>query len=443
MTDNPYPVGTTVFAKLKGFPWWPARIENEAELPINVSSKKPKQRPIWPVFFFDSHDYGWFGTSELKAFDPVAAEKARSSLRTASHLRNALSEALDPSLLASRLSEAALDDYDDDEEEEEALEQEVAPARKKAAPKTKKAVKAEPAEKKRRASASDDQPAKGKPSKRAVPADDDDDEEEAPKTKKRAGAAGRGRLESDKRSVDDDISVADASNGRTRKSEEDAGDSGDHGRAKKKLRSGSPNERLLKLRHKLQKLLLVEGLSDEVLVQNLERADPILAEVEAFEIDLHMLKETKIGRLMKKISALQFSRDPHQIVDRSVKLIKQYKSMMEKAQENGEAASPAEKAVETPVATVTAVDKAAIAAQKPVGVEGVVSDGVKPQAPIVSSHILDVPPAPEAVVAAVAAIVGTNTLIPPAVTESKVTEVSTTTTTESTTEVVSNPAATL
>ncbi|KAG0378741.1 MAG: hypothetical protein J3R72DRAFT_451184 [Linnemannia gamsii] len=437
MTDNPYPVGTTVFAKLKGFPWWPARIENEAELPINVSSKKPKQRPIWPVFFFDSHDYGWFGTTELKAFDPVAAEKARSSLRTASHLRNALSEALDPSLLANRLSEAALDDYDDDEEEE-AVEQEVAPARKKAAPKAKKAAKAEPAEKKRRASASDEQPAKGKPSKRAVPADDEDDEEEAPKTKKRAGAAGRGRLESEKRSVDDDISAADASNGRTRKSEEDAGDSGDHGRAKKKIRSSSPNERLLKLRHKLQKLLLVEGLSDEILVQNLERADPILAEVEAFEIDLHMLKETKIGRLMKKISALQFSRDPHQIVDRSVKLIKQYKSMMEKAMENGEAASPAEKAVETPVATVTPVDKAAIAAQKPVGVEGVVSDGVKPQAPIVSSHILDVPPAPEAVVAAVAAIVGTNTHIPPAVTESKVTEVSTITTTEATTEVVDN-----
>ena len=51
-------------------------------------------------------------------------------------------------------------------------------------------------------------------------------------------------MESDKRSVDDDISAPEASNGRTRKSEEDAGDSGDHGRAKKKLRSMSmPNRR--------------------------------------------------------------------------------------------------------------------------------------------------------------------------------------------------------
>lgn len=30
---------------------------------------------------------------------------------------------------------------------------------------------------------------------------------------------------------------------------------------------GQPSERLLKLRHKLQKLLLVEGLTDEVLAQ--------------------------------------------------------------------------------------------------------------------------------------------------------------------------------
>lgn len=51
-------------------------------------------------------------------------------------------------------------------------------------------------------------------------------------------------MESDKRSIDDDISAPEASNGRTRKSEEDAGDSGDHGRAKKKLRSMfMPNKR--------------------------------------------------------------------------------------------------------------------------------------------------------------------------------------------------------
>ncbi|KAF9575983.1 hypothetical protein EC968_000946 [Mortierella alpina] len=419
MTDNPYPVGTTVFAKLKGYPWWPAR--SDQDLPANVSSKKPKQRPIWPVFFFGSYDYGWFGTSELKSFDPASAEKTRNAHKKGSALRTALSEALDPNLVPQlNTNSADLDDYDEDEEE---LEQEPArPVKKKAATLSKKKPsKSELAsEKKRRPSATEDQTVKRKVTKRTSASDEDDEDQDSPKTKKRASMTARSRLESDMKSVEDDISIGDASNGRTRKSEEDAGDSGDHARAKKKIRSGQPNERLLKLRHKLQKLLLVEGLSDEVLVQNLDRADPILAEVEAFDIDLQMLKDTKIGRLMKKISALKFSQDQHKIVDRSVKLIKQYKSMMEKAQENGDAVSPTtEKAKDssTPIVDSTCV----VAALEPsvIGTEQGASEATKPEAgttaPLANSNKLyaePTAPAPEAVVAAVAAIVETNTLSP-------------------------------
>ncbi|KAI1315123.1 hypothetical protein EDD11_001270 [Mortierella claussenii] len=393
MTVNPYPVGTTVFAKLKGYPWWPARIENENDLPENVSSKKPKQRPIWPVFFFGSYDYGWFGTSELKTFEPVAAEKAKSSLRKGNALRTALSEALDPSLVSHRVAAVNQDVSDEEEEEEESYKHEAA-ARKRTATKSKKVAKLEPAEKKRRPSATEDQTAKRKPSKRSASADDNGDEDQSSKAEKHSSATARSRLESDKRSVEEDIIVNDANNGRIRKSEEDAGDSGDHNRAKKKMRSGQPNERLLKLRHKLQKLLLVEGLSEETLIQNLERADPILTEVEAFEIDLQMLKDTKIGRLMKKISALQCSQDPHRIIERSVSLIKQYKGMMERA----DVLTPQESKVEA-------------TEQRPAGIDKVESEDVTPKTSSVPSHALDAPPAPEAVVAAVAAIVETDTLI--------------------------------
>ncbi|KAG0056624.1 hypothetical protein BGZ83_004149 [Gryganskiella cystojenkinii] len=398
MTD--YPTGTTVFAKLKGYPWWPARIEAPEDLPENVSSKKPKQRPVWPVFFFGSYDYGWFGPSELKAFDPTSAEKAKSSLKKGNALRTALSEALDPSLIAQRAPAAVLDEYDEDEDE--AFDREPAP-QKKTATKPKKTAKSETSEKKKRGSITDDS-TKRKPAKRAVAADDDEDEDETPKPKKRASIVGRSHTESDKRSGDDDPSAADASNGR-RRSDEDAGDSGDLSRAKKKIRSGQPNERLLKLRHKLQKLLLVEGLSEEVLVQNLQRADPILAEVETFEIDLQMLKDTKIGRLMKKIAALHFSQDPHRIVDRSARLIQTYKALMEKAQENGEGASPTERTVQSEHAltTTTMPDQKSKAAMH---------DTVKSPSPLISSHVLDVPPTPESVVAAVAAIVETNTPTP-------------------------------
>ncbi|KAF9202116.1 hypothetical protein BGZ49_007680 [Haplosporangium sp. Z 27] len=393
MTDNPYPVGTTVFAKLKGYPWWPARIESDDDLPPNVSSKKPKQRPIWPVFFFGSYDYGWFGTTELKSFDPASAEKAKAALKKGNALRTALSEALDPSLVQVS-ADVEPDEFEDDHEQEQ-----VAPVKKKALTKAKKVTqkKETAAEKKRRPSSSEDQPVKRKVAKKASVIEEDEDGSPEPK------GLSRSRLESDFRSVDDDISIGDASNGRTKRSEDDGGDSADL-RAKKRLRSGGPSERLLKLRHKLQKLLLVEGLTDEVLVQNLEKADPILAEVEAFDIDLQMLKDTKIGRLMKKISALQFSRDDHNVVERSIKLIKQYKTMMEKAQENG----GGEAVVASPVKSeVTAVPT------KTLVVTGANADQTSTNASLANSNKNGVDPfapAPEAVVAAVAAIVETDTV---------------------------------
>ena len=78
---------------------------------------------------------------------------------------------------------------------------------------------------------------------------------------------------------------------------------------------------------------------------------------------------------------------------------------MEKAQENGEGASPTERTAQSEHAhtTMTMPDQKA----KPV-----MPDAVKAPSPLISSHVLDVPPTPESVVAAVAAIVETNTPTP-------------------------------
>ena len=130
--------------------------------------------------YFISIDSGWFGPSELKAFDPVSAEKAKSSLKKGNALRTALSEALDPSLIAHRASAVVLEEDDDHaHDEDDAFNQESAP-RKKAAAKPKK-TKADTSEKKKKGSTTDDS-TKRKPAKRAVAADDDD-EDEAPKVR--------------------------------------------------------------------------------------------------------------------------------------------------------------------------------------------------------------------------------------------------------------------
>lgn len=108
---------------------------------------------------------------------------------------------------------------------------------------------------------------------------------------------------------------------------------------------------------------------------------------------------------MKKIAALQFSQDPHHIVDRSARLIQTYKALMEKAQENGEGVSPTERTAQSEHAHTTTT----LADQK---AKSVVLDAVKAPSPLISSHVLDIPPTPESVVAAVAAIVETNTPVP-------------------------------
>ncbi|KAG0344617.1 hypothetical protein BG004_004304 [Podila humilis] len=277
---------------------------------------------------------GWFGTTELKAFDPVAAERSKSNMKKGTALRTAISEALDPSLIVTAAAPGIVDEDEEDEDEELQVPVKKSNTKAKQARSKSKAEVSDsetPAVKKRRSSASEG--AKSKPAKRSAQVDEGD-EDDSPMPKKRASIIGRSREDSDTRSGDDDMMAA-GNHGRTKSTEEEVGESGDPNRGKKKIRSGQPNERLLKLRHKLQKLLLVEGLPDEVMVQNLERSDSIMTEVEAFDIDLQMLKDTKIGRLMKKISVLQYSPDRFHIVERSLKLMKQYKAMMVKAQEDG------------------------------------------------------------------------------------------------------------
>lgn len=124
------------------------------------------------------HHSGWFGSSELKAFDPASAEKAKSSLRQGNALCTALGEALDPSLIPARTN---VKDGDEDDDEDEEENDNPAPVRKKGATRTKKSAKTESSDKKRRVSVSEGPAAKRKPPKRSIPAEVEDEEDESPK----------------------------------------------------------------------------------------------------------------------------------------------------------------------------------------------------------------------------------------------------------------------
>ncbi|CAJ0835618.1 8829_t:CDS:2, partial [Entrophospora sp. SA101] len=61
--------GSIVLAKLKGFPWWPAKIEKENKIPEHILKKKPKHQNTIPVKFFGTNDYGFVNKKDIKQFD--------------------------------------------------------------------------------------------------------------------------------------------------------------------------------------------------------------------------------------------------------------------------------------------------------------------------------------------------------------------------------------
>ncbi|KAI8333716.1 hypothetical protein BC941DRAFT_434275 [Chlamydoabsidia padenii] len=112
--NNSYPPGTIVFAKLKGYPWWPAKIEDERTVPAKVMKQKTKSRsPIWTVFFFGSKDYGFFGPDSIRPFNKADVEKDLKAKKfKTKDLERAIREALDPTWI----------DDDDEEEGKAAME---------------------------------------------------------------------------------------------------------------------------------------------------------------------------------------------------------------------------------------------------------------------------------------------------------------------------------
>lgn len=70
--------GDLVFAKVKGYPYWPARIDCVRLEKCRKKRQKNKpedQNSYWPIFFYGTHETLWIIESDLRPF-----EENRSSL---------------------------------------------------------------------------------------------------------------------------------------------------------------------------------------------------------------------------------------------------------------------------------------------------------------------------------------------------------------------------
>lgn len=62
--------------------------------------------------------------------------------------------------------------------------------------------------------------------------------------------------------------------------------------------------------------------------QDFEKASQFLDDVEVFEVNYHLLKETKIGKVVRKIASLEFEKDEHNIIERCKDVLTKWKATL-------------------------------------------------------------------------------------------------------------------
>ncbi|CAI2171335.1 478_t:CDS:2 [Funneliformis geosporum] len=358
-----YSPGTIVYAKLKGYPWWPARVEVESSLPSQVRSKKPKTpKPTIGVRFFGTKDYGWFGSNDLKPFDKKDAEitlqkmKKRDKLLERSILRNQVNltimkttkenfqkrskirnkgnkkikKATTPKGSDHRRTKslgggkAKKKSHTYTSEEDDDVINDVKGGKKRRA-----SEGATIKRKQRKIDYTDDE---------KMDLDEDKSEDETKKKERRQNAKkdrtsrSEGSKSSDNESPEDDRNeriksdIIDDDESKSSRLESEI-----HHRPSKSRQSRTPGDRLLHLRHKLQRMTL----KDDVESLDMDKIDEVFTEVENFKITIPLLKESKIGKLMRKIAEKDFDPDPKRIIERSNELIRKWKCLLETPTQEG------------------------------------------------------------------------------------------------------------
>ncbi|KAI8637657.1 hypothetical protein BD408DRAFT_424196 [Parasitella parasitica] len=375
MSPREYIPGDTVFAKLKGYPWWPARIENDREIPANILKQKGKTKgPLYTVFFYGSRDYGFFGPDCIRPFDRESVERDLKDKKfKTKDLEIAVHQALDPSILkAEEEAEAAEEEDDGDESEEEddedkglgktadvdreeegkATAKPKGRERRKPAPSTAADTKKKAPTPKKRA---------GK--KRVIEEEDEDEEDAAASTspppptlsqqKKAKVSTKKTPSEKNKRArLADPESASESDRKKRRKSlsteQEEHHTKRETSTASRK--SEEPNnhnavgqiekqqdldafkktpeyKKIYHIRHKLQKLVY-EKKAGEIQRDDFVRVSQVIKEIEDSQMTYDLLRYTKIGKVVKFASSYDYGEDEHKINQRCQQLMKNWKSLI-------------------------------------------------------------------------------------------------------------------
>ncbi|KAI9472477.1 MAG: hypothetical protein EXX96DRAFT_584265 [Benjaminiella poitrasii] len=275
-----YPPGTTVFAKLKGYPWWPARIEADHAVPPKVLKQKSKAKgALYTVFFYGSRDYGFFGPDAIRPFDSVSVENDLKAKKfKTKDLEMAVRQALDPELLAQIEREEA-----EDEEEEEEEEEEEKVGKNKAKNNTKKTANG-----------------KRKSTSRKMAVGDEDEPIDDRKRRRKSMSFEK---EDDARSSP----VAQQTD-------------------KDELKKTPEYKRVYHIRHRLQRLVYNKK-EGEIPKDDYPKILQVIKEIEEAPMTYNLLKDTKIGKVVKAACSYPFE-DDSMIKERCQQIMRSWKSLL-------------------------------------------------------------------------------------------------------------------
>ncbi|KAJ1854965.1 hypothetical protein LPJ76_003651 [Coemansia sp. RSA 638] len=358
MVLSTYEAGTICWAKLKGYPWWPSRIEVESELTEEVLDSKPRNGRVYPVLFFGSLDYAWITPENLELYEEnLAKHGSKAKNRKDPSFADALKQAQDPALAEEviRRNSAAQSTSEEDEDDEGGEQEESSIDEDDD-------VDMKPAE-----SASDHKPSQPKAGGRGTRANNG---------RSKQASVGRKRMSLSSNSSGDDVAPeASPKRSRTTAKEELTPTSGSpensrrdsedgQSAAKESPRSASPSARqspeqsdhksttkddaksgrgskvhqhtknpsktyqfLMQLRHKLQKTV-IKGPTPE----DLAPVSEVLRKLEDFEMTLELIQETKLGKVMRIIASSERLQDApeekYDIKGRAARLAEKWRQLV-------------------------------------------------------------------------------------------------------------------
>ncbi|KAJ2614194.1 hypothetical protein H4S08_001817 [Coemansia sp. RSA 1365] len=311
MVLSTYKPGTLCWAKLKGYPWWPSRIENEGVLTKEVVDSKPRNGRVYPL------ERAWITPENLDPYEEnITKHGSKGKNRKDPSFADALKQAQDPSI-ADEIIKRGVEgieasdeekDEEDEEEEEEGKEERdadndvemqssesesshIPQAKKQSRVKAKNGRSKQATTGRKRMSLSSNSSGDGNvPETTPKRSRTTTKEESIPKSESPNGSARQDRDSDDAQST-------------TRESPRSGSPRGDE-KSSRSVKSHqnikNPSKTyqfLMQLRHRLQKMLIKGPAPDD-----LSPVHEVLRKLEDFDMTLELIQDTKLGKVMRIIA---------------------------------------------------------------------------------------------------------------------------------------------